>query len=80
LEQKEYPKDKINHLTTNKNIRVLIGLIKMCLNETYNKVHTGKHLSDMSPIQNGLKQGEAFSPWHFNFALNMQLGWRKKTK
>jgi hypothetical protein len=29
----------------------------MCLNETYGKVHIGKHLSDGFPIQNGLKQG-----------------------
>jgi hypothetical protein len=25
----------------------LIGLIKVCLNETYSKVHIGKHLSNM---------------------------------
>jgi hypothetical protein len=30
--------------------------IKMCLNETYSKVHIDKHLSDTFPIQNGLKQ------------------------
>jgi hypothetical protein len=24
----------------------LVRLIKMCLNETYSKVHIGKHLSD----------------------------------
>jgi hypothetical protein len=28
----------------------------MCLNETYSKVRTGKHLSENVPIQNGLKQ------------------------
>jgi hypothetical protein len=32
----------------------LFRLIKMCLNETYSKVHIGKHLSDKFPIQNGL--------------------------
>jgi hypothetical protein len=37
----------------------LVRLIKMCLNETYSKVHIGKHLSDNFPIQNGLKQGDA---------------------
>jgi hypothetical protein len=40
----------------------LIRLIKMCLNETYNKVHIGKLLSDKFPIQNGLKQGDALLP------------------
>jgi hypothetical protein len=34
----------------------LVKLIKMCLNETYNKVRVGKHLSDKFPAQNGLKQ------------------------
>jgi hypothetical protein len=47
----------------------LVILIKMCLNETYRKVYIGKHLSGMFPIQNGLKQGHAFSPLLFNFAL-----------
>jgi hypothetical protein len=41
----------------------------MCLNETYNKVRIGKHLSDSFPIQNGLKQRDALSPLLFNFAL-----------
>jgi hypothetical protein len=31
----------------------LIRLIKMCLNETYSKVHIGKHLSDNFHNQNG---------------------------
>jgi hypothetical protein len=30
--------------------------IKMCLNEIYSTVCIGKHLSDMFPITNGLKQ------------------------
>jgi hypothetical protein len=47
----------------------LVRLIKMCLYETYGKVHIGKHLSDSFPIQNGLKQGDALSPLLFNFAL-----------
>jgi hypothetical protein len=34
----------------------LVRLIKMCLNETYRKVCISKHLSDMFPTQNGLKQ------------------------
>ena len=36
----------------------LVNLIKMCLNETYTRVRVGKHLSDMLPIKNGLKQGD----------------------
>jgi hypothetical protein len=34
----------------------IVRLIKMCLNETYSKVCSGKHLSGMYPIQNGLKE------------------------
>ena len=45
-----------------------VRLIKMCLNETCTRVHVGRHLSDMIPIKNGLKQGEALSPLLFNFA------------
>jgi hypothetical protein len=47
----------------------LVRLIKMCLNETYSKVRTGKLLSDKFPIQNGLKQGDALSPLLSNFDL-----------
>jgi hypothetical protein len=47
----------------------LVRLMKMCLNEMYSKVHIGKHLSDSFPILIGLKQGDALSPLHFNFAL-----------
>ena len=47
----------------------LIRLIKMCLTETYSRVRVGKNLSDMFPIRNGLKQGDALSPLLFNFAL-----------
>jgi hypothetical protein len=46
----------------------LVRLIKMCLNETYSKVHIGKHLSD-----NGLKQGDALSPLLFNFTLEYAI-------
>jgi hypothetical protein len=35
-----------------------VRLVKICLNETYSKVRTGRYLSDKFPIQNGLKQGE----------------------
>jgi hypothetical protein len=45
----------------------LVRLIKMCLNETYSKVHIGKHLSESFCIQNGVKQGDALSPMLFSF-------------
>jgi hypothetical protein len=38
----------------------LVRLIEMCLTETYSNVRAGKHLSDMLPIQNGLKEGDVF--------------------
>jgi len=47
----------------------LVSLIKICLNETYRRVRVGKYLSDMLPVRNGLKQGDALSPLLFNFAL-----------
>jgi hypothetical protein len=45
----------------------------MCLNETYGKVHIGKHESESCPIQNGLKQGDAPTPLLFNFALEYAI-------
>jgi len=42
----------------------LVRLIKMCLNDK-----VGKNLSDMFPIRNGLKQGDAHSPLLFNIAF-----------
>jgi len=44
-------------------------LIKMFLNETYSRVWVVKHLSDMFPIKNGLKQGDDLPPLVFNFVL-----------
>jgi hypothetical protein len=41
--------------------KMLVRLIKMCLNETYSKVHVGKLLSDKFPLQNWLKQGDVLS-------------------
>jgi hypothetical protein len=50
-----------------------IRLIKMCLNETYNKVCIDKNLSDAFPIQNSMKQGDALLPFLFNFALEYAI-------
>jgi hypothetical protein len=47
----------------------LVRLIKMCLNEVCNKTDIGKHLSDNSLTQNGLKQGNALLPLLFNFSI-----------
>ena len=54
--------------------RKLVRLIKMCLTEMYSRVWVGKNLSDMFPIRNGLKQGDALSLLLFKFALSMPLG------
>jgi hypothetical protein len=45
----------------------------LCLNETYSKVHVDKYSSDVFPIQNGLKQGDALKPLLFNFALECAI-------
>jgi hypothetical protein len=47
----------------------LVRLIKMCLNENYSRVRVGKIMSDLFPIRNGLKQGDAISPLLLNFVL-----------
>ena len=51
----------------------LVRLIKMCLTETYSRVRVDKNLSEMFPIRNGLKQGDALSPFLFNFALEYAI-------
>jgi hypothetical protein len=47
--------------------------VRLCLNETYSKVHIGKHLSGNFPIQSGLIQGDALLPLLFNFALEYAI-------
>jgi hypothetical protein len=53
--------------------RKLVGVIEMCLNETYSTVRIGKFQSDKFSIQNGLKQVDALSPLLYNFALEYAL-------
>jgi hypothetical protein len=53
--------------------RKLVGLVKMCSNETYSSVYIDKYQSDNFPIQNGLKQGYALSPLLFNSALEYTI-------
>jgi hypothetical protein len=45
---------------------ILVGLIKMCLNETCSKVCIGKNLSDAFHVQNSLKEGDALLPLLLN--------------
>ena len=51
----------------------LVGLIKICLTETYSRVRVGKNVSDMIPIRNDLKQGAALSPLIFNLTLEYAI-------
>jgi hypothetical protein len=48
-------------------------IIKIYLNDTYNKIQIGTHLSDMIHILNGLKQGDALTPLLFNFDLEYAI-------
>ena len=52
---------------------ILVRLIKMCLPETYSKVRVDKNLSDMFPIRNGFRQGDALSSFLFNYALEYAI-------
>jgi sorting nexin-29 len=51
----------------------MVRLIKMCLTETYSRVRVGMNLSEMFPIRNGLKEGDALSPLLFNFVLEYAI-------
>ena len=51
----------------------LVKIIKICLNETYSRVWVDRHLSDMFPIKNGFRKGDALSPLLFNFALECAI-------
>jgi hypothetical protein len=45
----------------------------MCLSETYSRFRVGINLSEMFPIRNGLKQGDALKPLLYNFALEYAI-------
>jgi hypothetical protein len=47
----------------------LVRLIKMCLNERYNRVWVDRHLSDIFLVKIGLKQEDALSLLLFKFAF-----------
>jgi hypothetical protein len=51
----------------------LVRLIKTYPNETYNRLQVGKHLSDIFPVKNGLKQGDALSPLFFYFTVEYAI-------
>jgi hypothetical protein len=53
--------------------RKLVGLIKTCLNETYDKSAQEKNLFDKFRTQNGLKKGAGLSPLLFNFSLEYAI-------
>jgi hypothetical protein len=51
---------KVLHIVTEFGIPMKpTGLIKMCLSETYSKTCTGKHLSNVFPMQTGMRQRDA---------------------
>jgi hypothetical protein len=58
----------------------LLRLINMCLTEMYSKVWVGKNLSEMFPIRNGLKQGDALSPLISTLLWNMPLSGFRQTR
>jgi hypothetical protein len=45
----------------------LVKLIEICLNEVYSEFRISKYLSNTLPIQNDLKQGDAYC--HFSSTL-----------
>jgi hypothetical protein len=50
--------------------RRLVGLIKMCLNETYSTVRIGKYQSDMFPTQKGVKKRDV---WRRRFENGIKM-------
>jgi hypothetical protein len=60
--------------------RKLAGLIKMCLNETYSRVHIGKNLSDKFTIQNDLKKEMLYHHCSSTLLWNMPSGGSKRNR
>jgi len=50
----------------------LLRVLNMCLNETCSRVRVGKHLSDLFPIRNDLKQRDALSPLLFQLCFRLR--------
>ena len=55
----------------------LVRLTKICLNATYSRAQVGKHMSNVFPTRNALKQGEALPLLLFNCVLEY-ASWRVK--
>ena len=51
----------------------VVRLIKVYLNESYSRVRVDIHVSDVFPIRNGLKQGDALSPLLFTCGLEYAI-------
>jgi hypothetical protein len=49
-----------------------VGLIKVCVNETYSRIRIRKKLSDKFIVQNGLKQGDTLSPLLLKLYCNQE--------
>jgi hypothetical protein len=62
-----------NILTEISTFMKIVRLIKMCVNETCSKVCIDKKVSEVFPIQNGLKQEDGLLPLLFNFALEYAI-------
>jgi hypothetical protein len=58
----------------------LAGLIKMCLNETYSRVHTGKSLSGKFTVQNGVEKEMLYHHYFSTFLWNMPSGGSKRNR
>jgi hypothetical protein len=51
----------------------LLGLVKIRLKETYSRVQVDKNLSDIIPIRNCLKKGDALKLLLLKFALDYAI-------
>jgi hypothetical protein len=48
--------------------------IKICLNETYSKIHIGEHLSNVYSVMNGLMQGMLYHQFALEYAIRKVRG------